>query len=236
MAETSQFGLPLLSGGQAQKSVTVNEALCLIDAVAQLRITSSSHLTPPIAVTEGDAFLVPTGSAGDWFGQDGLIAVACNQSWRFVTPKVGWQAFNVETGTNQLFDGHTWLDSTLAATVGGSAIEYVINEVDHVLVAGSTSTIADAIPANSQVIGVTARVIGEITGTSTWELGVPGASTRFGRDLGIALNSYAIGMSDTPTTYYLATPLVLSSSGGDFSGGEVKVAVHYVTLMPPRAV
>jgi len=47
MAETSQFNLPLLSASQAQKSVTVNEALSILDAVAQLRIVSSTTTTPP---------------------------------------------------------------------------------------------------------------------------------------------------------------------------------------------
>ncbi len=237
MAETSQFQLPLLSGSQAQKSVTVNEALSILDAVAQLRITSATIATPPSAVPDGEAFLVPANGAGAWFGEDGNIAVSINGGWRFVTPKAGWHAFNTETGTNQLFDGTAWLESTLAATSNGSATEYEIVETDHVLSAGQTSTTVNLIPKNAQVVGVTGRVLSEFSGSfGAWQLGVADAPDRFGQGLGKAKNSYVLGMSSSPTTYYLDTPLVLTAEGGDFDTGSVRLAVHFVTLQPPRAV
>lgn len=237
MAETSQFGLPLLSQGQAQKSVSMNEALSIIDAVAQLRIQSGSNVSPPPASQEGEAFYVPQGAVGAWSGQAGKIAVFCNTGWRFVTPKVGWQAFNVELGTNQLFDGSDWLNSTLAATPTGSAIEYAIVELDHQISAGATNTTAPIIPNKAQVIGVTARVIEAITGSlTTWSLGTADDSSRFGTGLGIGLNSEALGMSGSPTTYYGGTPLELTAGGGDFVAGTVRLAVHFATLRPPRSV
>ena len=240
MAETSQFNLPLLSSSQAQKSVTVNEALSVLDAVAQLRIVSSILLAPPTDALDGDAFLVPLGATGDWFGESGNLAIHCNGGWRFVTPKVGWHAFNIETGTNQLFDGTAWLDSTMAATPSGTATEYEIVEIDHVLGAGTSSTTVPLIPQNAQVVGVTGRVIQEITGSLTsWKLGIDDdepAPQRFGHGLGLALNSYVLGMSGTPTTYYSSTPLLLSAEGGDFASGTVRLAVHFTTLVPPRAV
>ena len=237
MAETSQFGLPLLSNSQAQKSVTVNESLSILDAVAQLRFVSSTITDPPVAVVDGEAFWVSPGATGEWFGQDRTIAIACNGGWRFVIPKIGWNAYNIETGTSQLFDGTNWLDCTLAATASGTATEYEIVEIDFDLSAATSLTTVDIIPANAQVVGVTGRVTQSITGSLTnWSLGVNGSSDRFGQGLGIALNSYILGMSNTPTTYYIDTPLVLTANGGDFSQGQVKLAVHFVKLVPPRAI
>ncbi len=240
MAETSQFNLPLLSASQAQKSVTVNEALSILDAVSQLRIVSSSTTTPPNNAVEGDAYMLPIGVGGEWFGEAGRLAISCNAGWRFVTPKVGWHAFNIETGTTQLFDGTEWLDSTLAATQSGTATEYEIVEVDHVLSAGTTSLTVPLIAQNAQVIGVTGRIIEGFTGTLTsWSLGIDDvgdAPQRFGHGLGLDLNSYVVGMSGSPTTYYSETPLLLSAEGGEFSTGVIRLAVHFSTLVPPRAV
>lgn len=240
MAETSQFNLPLLSASQAQKSVTVNEALSILDAVAQLRIVSSTTTTPPSDVVEGDAFMLPVGVGGDWFGEAGRLAISCNGGWRFVTPKVGWHAFNIETGTTQLFDGTAWLESTLAATQSGTATEYEIVETDHILTAGVTSSTAPIIPQNAQVIGVTGRIIQGFTGSLTsWKLGIDDigeAPQRFGYGLGLDLNSYVVGMSGSPTTYYSNTPLLLSAEGGEFATGVIRLAVHFSTLVPPRAV
>lgn len=237
MAETSQFQIPMLAAAQAQKHVTVNEALAILDCVTQLRFLSATTATPPMINVDGDAYVVPTGATDDWLGKDGLLAIYVGGFWRYLTPKAGWQAFNVETGTNQLFDGTEWLESTLAATPNGSATEYQIVEVDHVLAPGAASVTLDIIPAYSQVIGVSGRVTSQIVGPLTsWELGVAGALNRYGSGLGLALNSYVLGMSGTPTTYYADTPLQLTSVGGDFGGGTVRLAVHYVTIVPPRAI
>jgi len=99
---------------------------------------------------------------------------------------------------------------TVNATPSGTATEYEIVEIDHVLGAGTSSTTVPLIPQNAQVVGVTGRVIQEITGSLTsWKLGIDDdepAPQRFGHGLGLALNSYVLGMSGTPTTYYSVIP------------------------------
>lgn len=235
MAETSQFQLPLLSASQAQKHVTVNEALALLDCVSQLRVLSTSLTAPPAVSVDGDAYLVPVGATDDWYGLDGRIAVAVNGGWRSIAPKAGWQCFNVESGTHLLFDGTAWLDSTLAATPTGAATSFLISEVDFVITAGTTLTTDPIIPANSQVIGMSARVIDSVTGTLTaWQLGVPGAANRYGSGLGLSESSYALGMSGTPVTYYADTPAELTAEGGDFATGTIRLAAHYMQISPPR--
>ena len=237
MAETSQFSLPLLSSAQAQKHITVNEALAIVDAVAQLRFLSATLAAPPVGATDGDAYIVPSGATGDWFGEDGNLAIAANGFWRFVTPKAGWQGFNVETGSSQLFDGTAWLDSTLAATPQGAATIHHIAEFDHTISAGATSATTYTIPQNSVVTGVTGRVIADVTGSLTsWDLGVAGSANRYGSGYGLALNSYASGLTGSPQAYYSDTPLELTANGGTFTGGQVRLAVHYCMIVPPRSV
>ena len=237
MADTYQFGLPLVAAAQAQKHVTVNESIALLDAVTQLRVVSSTTTTPPVSAQDGTAYYVPVGATGDWATHEGEIAVVTNGAWRYVVPKTGWQMFNEELGINQLFDGTNWLDCALASTLNGSSIQYKIDEIDHTISAGASSTTITAIPANAQVIGVTGRVIQEITGSLTsWQLGVSGALNRYGSGLGLLNNSFTLGLTGAPVTYYSATALELTADGGTFTDGIVRLAVQYITLTPPRAV
>lgn len=237
MARTAQLGLPLVLPAQAQKHVTVNEALARLDAVAQLRVIASDLAAPP-AATDGASFLVPSGASGDWAGQAGRIAVFANGGWVFLTPKAGWQAWDEGRGRAMLFNGTEWVPDAVVAAAGGSATLRKLIEFDHAVAAGATSATTQTIPANAQVIGVTGRVIEEITGAgvTAWRLGVAAASSRYGTGLGIGRNSYALGLTGAPVTYYADTPLLLTAQGGSFAGGAVRLAIHYATVLPPREV
>ena len=82
MARTAQLDLPLVMPAQAQKHVTVNEALARLDAAAQLRVISSLLSTPPASACDGQSYLVPAGATGEWAGhRAGRIAVWSNGGW-----------------------------------------------------------------------------------------------------------------------------------------------------------
>jgi hypothetical protein len=237
MVETNQFEISLLSGTQSQKHVSVNEALALLDAVAQLRVESATQGTPPEIAPEGACYIVGPNPTGEWSGQAHQLAVCVNGGWRFVTPKQGWQAYNIEVGEHQLFDGNEWLGSTLIATSNGSATTFQIIEFDYDLSAGATFLTNPVIPAQSTVTGITGRVISEITGTLTsWRVGVSGSDDRYGSGLGVGNASYLVGLTGAPVTYYSDTPLLLSAEGGDFATGQIRFAIHLMSIKPPRVV
>ncbi|MCF6273703.1 MAG: DUF2793 domain-containing protein [Rhodobacteraceae bacterium] len=237
MAETYNFEMPLLDAAQAQKHVTVNEAVARADAVAQMRLVARGVSVPPVAIN-GAAYAVGTGATGDWAGQGGNIAIRSNGGWVFLTPKAGWRGWDETTGEAVTYDGTDWQSDAVVVSTGGSGTSWRIAEIDHVIVAGSTSTTVNVIPNNAQVIGVTGRVISAIDGAgiASWKLGVPGADNRYGYGLGLALNSWVRGVSGQPLTYYADTPLLLSADAGTFSAGLVRLAVHYLELTVPRAV
>ena len=71
MSDTYQFGLPLVQAAQAQKHVTVNEALTRLDAVAQMRVKADDWEIPSANPVESQQpsmpiisriFLGPNGS------------------------------------------------------------------------------------------------------------------------------------------------------------------------------
>ncbi|QPH53775.1 DUF2793 domain-containing protein [Pontivivens ytuae] len=240
MTETAKLGLPLVQAAQAQKHVTVNEALARVDAMTQLRLVTVMRPTPPVAPADGDCHAVPAGATGDWAGEDGRVAVASAGLWSFVTPQMGWRAWDVAGQAALTHDGVDWRRDEAAVSAGGAATLLRVVEVDHVIGAGeAVSTVAGIIPGPSQVVGVTGRVISPISGAGLtgWRLGVSGSDNRYGSSLGLGLNSYALGFTGQPITYWSATDLILTPEGGaSFDGGTVRLAVHLTELLPPAAV
>ena len=57
MTDTAQLGLPLVQPAQAQKHVTVNEALARLDGLVLLTLQSQSVATPPAVVSDGVCLL-----------------------------------------------------------------------------------------------------------------------------------------------------------------------------------
>ena len=55
MSETNRLSLPLVQPAQAQKHVTVNEALVRLDGLVNLVLNSVTTTSPPAAVVEGVA-------------------------------------------------------------------------------------------------------------------------------------------------------------------------------------
>lgn len=236
MSETQNLGLPLLQPAQAQKHVTVNEALVRLDGLAQLVLQSQTVSDPPAAAADGLVWAVPVGAVNAWSGQDGMIALSDNGGWVFITPQVGWRAWIADESLAALWTGTDWSAGGVSLSPNGAGASFGTAEIDHVVTAGSTSPTIDVIPAQSVVFGVTARVLTEITGTLTaWEFGVQGAASRYGSGYGLVAGSWARGLTGSPLTYYDDTPLLMRGVGGDFTGGTVRFAVHYLSLSLPDA-
>jgi len=57
---TNKLNLPYIIAAQAQKHVTHNEALRMLDALIHLSVLSRSISMPPSTPEEGDAYLIST--------------------------------------------------------------------------------------------------------------------------------------------------------------------------------
>lgn len=234
MTETSQLGLPLLQPAQAQKHVTVNEAFARLDGLTQLQLQSVAVTVPPVDPVDGTSYAVPVGAVNDWAGQDGKIAIASNGGWVFAVPLPGWRAWIVDQGVAALFDGLVWSASALAVSANRAASAFSVVEFDHVIGAGAVSTTTVDIPQYAMVFAVTGRVKTAISGTlSDFDIGVAGATNRYGGGIGLAQGSWLVGITGQPVTYYADTALVLTANGGDFAGGELRLALHCYSATPP---
>ncbi len=236
MFNTPRFGLPLLGAAQAQKHVTINEGLSRTDALASARVESRDIVAPPSQPKDGEAYIVGPAATGDWAGQDNDLALFLNGGWDFVTPWSGCVVWVEAERTSVTYDDGHWIAGRSGGAAGGAVTLTRIAEVDHSLSLAPVSQTPAIIPDKALVVGVTARVIEEITGPTTWSLGVPGSPERYGSGYGGALNSFAHGMTGQPQTYFGATPLHITSEVVPFTAGRIRVAVHYIELTPPVAV
>lgn len=79
---SSNLQLPFLAAGQAQKHVTVNESLLLLDALAQARVVSHQLATEPEAPDDGSLYILPPSKAGAALGGDDLRCNRVLARWR----------------------------------------------------------------------------------------------------------------------------------------------------------
>jgi len=236
MTETANLALPLVQPAQAQKHVTVNEALARLDSLAQMTLVSVSETVPPVSPTEGAAYGVPPGAVNDWAAQVGHVAIVIGGGWVFVPARRGWRAMVLDAGQPAIFDGADWRVGAATLTPGGASLTMRSVEADVVLSAGASMVTPLVFPARSIALGVTARVTMEITGTATaWEIGVDGDGARYGAGLGLNVNS-AVNGPGTPVVYWEATSLVVAGVGGDIAAGTIRLAAHFVALSSPAPV
>ncbi|MCH8466323.1 MAG: DUF2793 domain-containing protein [Roseinatronobacter sp.] len=108
---SARLTLPFLQAAQAQKHVTLNEALERLDMLVQLSVMGFDAITPPIAVEEGQIWALAPAPTGDWAGEGGKLAMRSGTGWLFVTPRQGWLAsFGTEL---RIHDGTGWASAAI---------------------------------------------------------------------------------------------------------------------------
>jgi len=124
MPATPRFALPLLAVAQAQKEVTHNEALTLLDALIHAAVEDGPLATPPASPDEGECWIVGAAPTAAWAGQDNAIAIRTGGGWRFVPPREGMQATRLTDGARLRFAEGEWSPpGGVMAPSGGSTID-----------------------------------------------------------------------------------------------------------------
>jgi hypothetical protein len=112
---TPRLALPYILPSQAQKHVTHNEALAILDAATQL-VIEDSFKTPPDAPADGTCYWVLADATDAWAGHDAFIAVWQDKNWTFLNPSTGWLAFFRASGQLLNYNGSTWASLPMPAT------------------------------------------------------------------------------------------------------------------------
>ena len=233
MTDTVNLGLPCIEGSQAQKHVTHNEALTLLDTFVQLTVQSRSLTAPPGSPASGAAFIPASGASGAWSGWDGAIAVY-NDAWSRIAPVPGFMAWVRDERLTVTYEDGTWRDG-FALTANGGRLTLRAKEEEVALSGVFTETLdATFIPNRAVVIGLASRTTLAITGASSYAVGISGEAAKFCDLLGIALGSTNIGVIG-PTAFYADTKVRVTANGAAFTGGKVRLICYFLEMSAPGA-
>lgn len=145
MAQTPHMALELLEQSQAQKEVTVNEALFKLDAILNSGAIDRGLDTPPSGPDEGDVYIVGAGPTGLWAGKAQHVAYF-HQIWRFIEPNAGLLLWVTDEAAHYVYNGSGWIPAVTGGSGGGGG-------------GGSgdmLKTTYDAANINQQLVGISA--------------------------------------------------------------------------------
>lgn len=122
--------------------------------------------------------------------------------------------------------------------VTGARTAVVVSATTVLTPSGATATLANFIPAGAIVLGVTTRVITAVTGPAGFDVGDGVNTDRWGNSLAVGLNSRSDSndfVSGAIEVFPALNDVVITSDGVNFTGGEIRVSVHYIQLTGPTS-
>lgn len=238
MSYTPSLSLPLLAAAQAQKHVTLNEILAILDGLVMARALDRDLATPPGTPADGDLYIVATSGAGAWSGWDGSLALFTSGAWLRLQPDAGWRVWLSDEAVPAIYDGSAWVSGLAAASPFGARTRDVIAE-EEVTLSGAATDTTLMIPTRSLIDAVSVRVSEAVTGATGFDVGLAvkgGAQDRYG-GVGGTLGQSNIGIVDGVVATFAPDAVRLTATGGaaSFSGGKVRVAVHFRSFEEPSA-
>lgn len=218
---TARLGLPVIAPSQAQKHVTHNEALQLLDTAVQLVLSGVGSTTPPAVPAPGEIHALGPAPTGDWAGQAGKLAQWGDPGWIFVTPQEGWRGWD-QTGAELLaYQGGGWSAVTPDLdNLGGVGIGTASDATNRLAVAADASLFSHAgtghqMKINKAGTGDTASLLYQSNWTGHAEMGLSGD------------NDFHLKVSADGTSWTEA--LVVDAASGHVSGAAVQASATDTT-------
>lgn len=233
MTDTAQLGLPLLQPAQAQKHVTVNEALARLDALTAMVLVSRSQTAPPSEAAEGEVWAVPADAAGAWSGRDGTLAIRANGGWAFLPPRRGWRVWIADESVEAHWNGFAWEHGVACMGVSGLVTKFDLFEVVVDLTPGSVFSFDTSLGTDTVVVGASGVVLETLTGSLTsWSVGAGFNATRHAGDIGLEVGA-SFARAYVPMLASAEPSIRISSNGGNFATGRVAIALHLLKIAAP---
>ncbi len=246
MFNSANLNLPYIAAGQAQKHITYNEAIRNLDAMVQINIIDKDLTAPPATPTHGERYIPATGSTDEWAGKDGQIALFIDNGWVFYVPNEGWLAWVADEDILLAYNGNSWIGVSSASGNSSGGISNITNSSanaaqtrvelaeDEIPLSGASTDSTITVPGRAIVFGVSTRTTQAITGATSYDCGIAGESNKYGGLLSIVLNSINSGVTG-PTAFYANTPIIITANGGNFTGGKIRIAIHYLLCNTPNS-
>ncbi|EFG37471.1 ribonuclease III [Brucella sp. NVSL 07-0026] len=184
MDETPNLKLPYILPSQAQKHVTHNEALRMLDAIVHLGVKSWSLGDAPSSPAEGDRYIVAAQASGAWAGKDGMVASFIDGGWLFVIPTTGWLAYVADEALLLVFDGSLWKNSSSVPdelSLSMLGVQATPDAVNRFALSSDASLFNNAgaghqVKVNKQAASDTASLLFQTNWTDYAEMGLNGSN------------------------------------------------------------
>lgn len=209
---TANLGLPLLLAGQAQKHVTHNEALAIVDLLVQGVVQDIHRTSPPDDPAQGQCHIVAAAPTGIWAGQAGRIAGFVNGGWIFIAPRDGWRMSLPNGDLLRFADGIWHPASSQPLQVGAIGINAAADATNGLALSAPASLLrhkgaGHQLKINKAAMGETASLLFQSNWSGRAEMGLMGQ------------DDFAIKLSADGSSFIDA--LRLSRSSGVASGAAV---------------
>lgn len=202
---TTHLGLPYLLAAQAQKHVTHNEALRLLDAMVQLSVLDRTRTAPPASPADGNRHLVASGATGLWAGWDLNIAFRVDGAWIRLVPRTGWLVWVAAEGMFLVWTGSVWEVVGEPRDVS-DAVFSLVNDADPTKKASFSLAGISAGTTRSFTLPNTSSELAILAGTQTFSGNktFSGTLTASGT-VTVSAASATIGTATTTATYGMGT-------------------------------
>lgn len=205
------LSLPLLQPAQAQKHVTHNEALRILDVLVQPVVASRQTLSPPVLPVEGERFILPPTAGGTWAGHAGTIAFFDQGAWAFLPPQPGWQAHVLDEDTTATWTGSAWVTPADApATFPQLGVNTTADVTNRLAVAAEATMLTHAgtghqLKLNKATAGDTASLLFQTGWSGRAEMGTTGSDC-FAIKTSADGSTWTTALQTTPATGRVELP------------------------------
>lgn len=181
--DTPILSLPMILPAQAQKHVTHNEALRVLDVVVQLAVLDRTRTAPPASPAEGDRHIIGAFATGDWEGKSGQVAAFWGGGWLFVAPNPGWMARVLDEAITVTFADGQWVDAVAPTTqTPRLGINATADATNRLAVASEASLFSHAgqghrVTVNKAAVADTASLVFQSDWQGRAELGLAGSDS-----------------------------------------------------------
>ncbi|NNU15514.1 DUF2793 domain-containing protein [Parvularcula sp. ZS-1/3] len=119
---STRLGLSYLAEAQAQKHVTINETVRMLDTLVHLSVKSASIATEPAGV-DGEAYILPAGASGAaWDGRpEGTVMAFQENAWAEITPLIGMVVYTEDEASLRVYTGAAWASLNEPSVLGVNA-------------------------------------------------------------------------------------------------------------------
>ncbi len=117
VTQTNRFKLPFIAPAQAQKHITVNEALRKIDRLGQISVAARDIEVEPSAPQNGENYILPANASGpNWNTANEAVLAFYDDGWTIMEPQEGFQVWVEAEQAILVYSGGVWIPLPVNAT------------------------------------------------------------------------------------------------------------------------